>query len=143
MADLFESAVLKAPVERVWDVVRDYNAIFVWHPMIRSSRLEGIGVGSVRHITFNDGKAASERLLALADDECLLRYAFIDSPMAVTDYRAAMALFPVTATGETFLVWSGSYDDTNLARRRENEAVFREIFRSGLEGLARHCEEKR
>jgi hypothetical protein len=137
MPKIYESALIEAPVEKVWAAVRDYNAIAQWHPGIKASRLEGEGVGCVRHITFDNGGQATERLLGLSDEERSVTYAFVDSPMAVSGYKATLRFLPITATGETFAEWIGTYDDTNLARRRESAATLQEIFRSGLAGIGK------
>ncbi len=133
MPRVYESAVINAPIGDVWKVTRDYNALPRWNPAIGGSELEGgEGVGCVRHITFRDGGRAAERLLGLSDDEHSVTYEFLDSPLAVANYKATLRFTEITVSGETFAEWSGFYDDTNLARRKESAAVLRQVFRGGL-----------
>jgi len=39
MAKVYRSAVIRAPVETVWAVVRDFNALPRWHPAIATSEM--------------------------------------------------------------------------------------------------------
>src|SRR5690242_17161241 len=40
MAKVYRSAVIEAPVQAVWDYVRDFNALPKWHPAIATSEIE-------------------------------------------------------------------------------------------------------
>ena len=47
---VYESAVIPAPRQQVWQKIRDFNALPAWHPAIAKSELEGGDcVGCVRH----------------------------------------------------------------------------------------------
>jgi len=40
MPKVRKSTVLDAPVEEVWDVIRDFNGHDRWHPAVATSRIE-------------------------------------------------------------------------------------------------------
>ena len=41
MVKVYVSSVVEAPAERVWERLRDFNAMPKWHPGIADSRIEG------------------------------------------------------------------------------------------------------
>ncbi|HVL73621.1 MAG TPA: SRPBCC family protein, partial [Beijerinckiaceae bacterium] len=40
MAKAYASAIVDAPVETVWALVRDFNGLPTWHPAIARSEIE-------------------------------------------------------------------------------------------------------
>ena len=40
MARVYVSSVIPAEASRVWERIRDFNALPKWHPRIRDSRIE-------------------------------------------------------------------------------------------------------
>ena len=40
MQRVTRSAVIDAPIERVWDVLRDFNSHDRWHPAVAESAIE-------------------------------------------------------------------------------------------------------
>ena len=67
MARAYASIILNAPVEAVWPLVRDFNALPKWAPAIAKSKIEGgldaDVVGCVRSFHTHDGAHIRERLL--------------------------------------------------------------------------------
>ena len=64
------SAVIDAPIERVWAVLRDFNSHSAWHPAVGPSHIENgesrDQVGCVRNFVLKDGNHIREQLLAFA-----------------------------------------------------------------------------
>ena len=114
MAEVYTSSVIGASADRVWAVIRDFNALPKWHPAIAESRIEGgqpaDQVGCVRAFRLRDGGAIRERLLALSDYEFSCTYAILESPMGVENYVATLKLTPITDGGRTFAEWSAEFD---------------------------------
>jgi hypothetical protein len=59
MVKVYSSSVIGAPAERVWAVIRDFNGLPKWHPLIRDSRIENDApadrVGCIRNFNLKDG----------------------------------------------------------------------------------------
>ena len=59
MVAILRSAVIDAPIDTVWRVLRDFNSHEAWHPAIASSRIEAGEaadiVGAVRAFSLRDG----------------------------------------------------------------------------------------
>lgn len=114
MARVYISSVIGAPADRIWQAIRDFNALPDWVPAVRESRIEGgqpsDQVGCVRAFRLEDGGFLRERLLALSDYDYSVTYAILESPMGVENYVATLKLVPVTDGGRTFAEWTAEFD---------------------------------
>ena len=76
MPRVVRSTVLDAPVEAVWEVIRDFNGHDHWHPAVASSQIErgqpSDKVGCVRNFRLAGGENLREQLLTLSDMEMSL-----------------------------------------------------------------------
>jgi uncharacterized protein YndB with AHSA1/START domain len=141
---VYVSTVIKAPVERVWEIVRDFNGLPGWMPGIESSRIEDgkspTAVGAVRRMGLARGAGeARERLEELSDDERLVRYSLISGPLPVTGLTATIRLRPITEGNATFGEWSADLDPRPGAERSAAEMVGK-VFSAGWRGLIRKLE---
>ena len=141
MARAYASIILKAPVETVWSIIRDFNGLPNWHPAIAESRIEGgepaDKIGCVRDFTLRNGDRIREKLLGLSDFDMFCTYSILESPMGVENYVATLRLTPVTDGDKTFLEWSAEFD---CAPERETELVATigtGVFQGGFDALKR------
>ena len=139
MARVYTSSVIGAPAERVWAVIRDFDALANWHPAIAESRIEGGGpadqVGCVRAFRLRDGGLVRERLLALSDYDYSCAYSILESPMGVENYVATLKLMPITDGGRAFAEWSAQFE---CAPEREADLVTligNDVFQGGFDSL--------
>ncbi len=137
----YRSLVIDAPIDQVWSVVRQFDGLPAWHPIIASSSLdsgEEGDVGAVRRLVTADGGVVVERLLSLDDESHRLVYTIIESPFAVRRYVSTMRLAPVTETGGTFMEWFAEFD-SEAADEDELMAIFGDgVFGAGLSALREH-----
>ncbi|GAA4869217.1 SRPBCC family protein [Actinomycetospora straminea] len=143
MPETRSSTVIPADVDAVWRVVRDFDSLPAWVPAVAACRLDGDvpadQVGAVRRLALDgDGGTVVEQLVALDDRERTLTYAILESPFPVQDYRATIRVFPVTSSGECFVSWSVLFDCDPGDAERLMAFFSRDVFASGLEGLAAH-----
>lgn len=141
MAEAYASSVLAAPVARVWQRIRDFNALAAWHPAIAESRIEGGApsdqVGCVRAMRLGDGGFIREQLLALSDHDYCVMYSILESPMGVENYVATLRLWPITDGDRTFAEWSAEFE---CPPEREAELVALiggGVFQGGFDALKR------
>lgn len=118
MTKVFVSAVIDAPVEKVWAQVRDFNNMPEWHPKFSRSHIEGglpsDRIGCVRNFDIaGGGGTIRERLLELSDVEYSFRYCILTSPLAVENYVAQLTLYPVTVDNKTVGIWTAEFDVTD------------------------------
>jgi uncharacterized protein YndB with AHSA1/START domain len=140
MARAYASRIIGAPVEAVWDVVRDFNALPKWNPGVRDSEIEdGLAadvVGCVRNFHLGDGTHVRERLLSLDDSRYSFSYNFETPAFPVENYVAGMELIPVTKTNETFVQWWATFDEAPADKGKYVDIVSTAVFAAGLDALA-------
>ncbi len=142
MVKVVRSTVMDAPVEQVWDVLRDFNGHDRWHPAVAESHVErgepSDRIGCVRRFKLTDGSELRERLLTLSDLEQSFSYCLLDTPIPLFNYVAHVRLFPVTDGDRTFWEWESRFD-TPAGRERElAETVGDNIYRAGFAAIAEH-----
>lgn len=141
MARVYISSVIDAPVARVWDKVRDFNALPRWHPAIRDSRIENgeppDRVGCVRDFHLQNGDRIREKLLGLSDFDYFCTYAILDSPMPLTGYVATLRLTPVTDGDRTFAEWTAEFDCAPEAEGDLVAGIGQNVFQAGFNALKR------
>ena len=139
MIQVYASTVIDAPAPKVWSVIRDFNALPQWHPLIAESRIEGNQasdkVGCIRSFRTRDGGAIREQLLTLSDYEFECAYSILESPMGVANYIAKLKLTPVTDGDRTFAEWSAEFDCDPARERELADLVGNKVFQGGLAAL--------
>lgn len=142
MVKLIRSTVLSAPVETVWDVLRDFNGHDRWHPAVAKSKIErniaSDQVGCVRRFQLEDGSELREQLLSLSDIEQTFSYCLLDTPIPLFNYVAHVRLFPVTDGDETFWEWECRFDTRKGEEERMAELVGNGIYSAGFEAIRTH-----
>ncbi len=142
---LTRSAVIDAPLDGVWAVLRDFNSLAQWHPAVADNRIEnsldGDVVGCVRRLRLEDGAELREQLLLHSDRDHTLSYSILDASLPLFDAVTTLALKPVTDGGRTFWHWRTQCrvpDD----RGAELEALLgRRMAEEGFSGLRRFLAE--
>ena len=141
MARAYASTILKSPVETVWSLVRDFNALPKWAPAIARSKIEdGLDadvVGCVRSFYTRGGDHIRERLLTLDDANYTFTYNFEKPAFPVKNYIATLRLYPVTQTDQTFAEWEASFDEAPGDEGKYEKIVSREVFASNWANLAK------
>ena len=139
MVKVYVSSVIEAPIADVWALVRDFNALPAWHPVIADSRIEGDRAGSevgcVRAFHTKDGGFIRERLLSLSDRDRAFAYSILESPMGVERYVAAVELTPVTDGNGTFAQWRAEFDCAPGRERELTDFIGQEVFQAGFDAL--------
>ena len=117
MARAYRTAVIHAPIEKVWATIRDFNALPSWHPAIARSEIEGgrasDSVGCVRSFYVQDGGHLREQLLSVSDTGHSFAYSILVSPMPVANYVASFRLTRITVGNQTLAEWFADFDITS------------------------------
>ena len=141
MARVYISSVIEAPVAKVWEKVRDFNALPRWHPAIRDSRIENgepsDRVGCVRDFHLQNGDRIRERLLGLSDYDYFCTYSILESPMPLENYVATLRLTPVTDGDRTFAEWTAEFDCAEEAAEDLVSGIGQNVFQAGFNALKR------
>ena len=140
MAKAYASAIVDAPVEAVWAMVRDFGALPSWVPGLLDCAIEdgrdADSVGCVRALKLGDGTPVRERLLEL--DDCRFRFAYnFETPaFPVENYHATFELVPVADGDRTFAQWGATFDEAPADRGKYQAIISEQVFAAGLRSLA-------
>ncbi len=141
MPNTYQSIVINAPVDRVWEVVRHFHDLS-WAPdVIQECKSigdkQGDQIGARRQLN----SAFLETLVELSDKDHRLGYRIDDGPSPVSkgevqDYYGLVQLRPVTNSNGTFIEWSSSWE----AKSDEAVDFCRKIYVSLLKALQQTLE---
>jgi NADPH:quinone reductase-like Zn-dependent oxidoreductase len=139
MIRVTRSAVIDAPIDRVWAVLRDFNSHTAWHPVVAQSSIErgetSDQVGCVRNFTLRDGHHIREQLLTLSDRDHVSTYCILDATLPMRRYVATMQLKRITDGERTFWHWESTFDAPRGREREFADLVGRNVYEGGFEGL--------
>lgn len=146
MAKVVRSTVLNSPVDRVWEVLRDFNGHDRWHPAVASSQIErgedSDRVGCVRRFKLGDGSELREQLLTLSDLEQSYSYCLLDTPIPLLNYVSHVRLFPVTDGDGTFWQWESRFDAPAGQEEELTNMVGSDIYEAGFQAIRTHLGEE-
>jgi len=136
---VYVSAVIDAPIERVWGVIRDYNGMPSYHPGIKHSLIEGgrpsDQVGCVRRLTLTEG-FVREVLLCMDDRNYAFTYEIIEGTLPVRDYVAGVRLHRVTLGNRTFAEWWADFQVVGAERDAVVKQIGNNVFAAGFTAVA-------
>lgn len=141
MPTIHVSSVIDAPIEDVWERIRDFNGLPSWHPRMVESQIEdgraATEIGCVRNFKVASGATVRERLLAFSDDDRLTTYSIIGHPAPISNHTATLSLQRVTDGNRTFAVWSASFDAPADQADAIAKGMAENVFQGGFDALKR------
>jgi NADPH:quinone reductase-like Zn-dependent oxidoreductase len=147
MIKVTRSAIIDAPIERVWAVLRDFNSHAAWHPIVGESAIENgesaDQVGCVRNFTLKDGNHIREQLLALSDEDHVSTYCILDATLPIRRYVATVQLKRITDGDRTFWHWQSTFDAPPGREREFADLVGQGVYEGGFEGLRSYLRQSR
>lgn len=142
MVKVLKSTIVDAPVEAVWEILRDFNGHDSWHPAVRDSAIErnlaSDKIGCVRRFHLQDGSELREQLLTLSDLETTFSYCLLDTPVPLFNYVAHVRLMPVTDGDRTFWEWESRFDTRESERDAMATLVGEGIYEAGFAAIKDH-----
>jgi hypothetical protein len=142
MIKVFVSSVIDASADQVWAVVRDFNDLPSWHPLVDRSSIEGgrpsDAVGCIRSCHLRDGRRIREQLLSLSDYDLSCSYAIIESGLDLENFVAELKLTPVTDGNRTFGQWSAEIETATDKEQEIASFISRDFFQAGFDGLKKN-----
>ena len=136
---VYISHVIDAPIEKVWEVMRDYNDMPSYHPGIKKSVIENDlpsdQVGCVRRLTLGEGYVR-EVLLCLDDRNYVFTYEIIEGTLPVRGYVAGVRLHRITDGNRTFGEWWADFEVVGVNRDTMIAQIGNNVFAAGFKGVA-------
>ncbi len=133
------STIVEAPINKVWEILRDFNGHEKWHPSVEKSNIDnGKGysqIGSIRNFKLIGGERIREQLLSMSDTDFSLRYTIIESDISLFNYVAQIQLKPVTDADWTFWLWNSEFE-TPMGKENElSNLVANGIYELGFQSF--------
>lgn len=142
MIRVTRSAVIDAPIARVWEVLRDFNSHSAWHPAVGESSIErnepADQVGCVRNFFLKDGNHIREQLLTLSDRDHRSTYCIVEATVPLQRYVATVTLKPVTDGQRTFWHWESTFATPPGREAELRDMVAQGVYETGFDALRRH-----
>jgi NADPH:quinone reductase len=138
MNKVTRTAIIDAPIERVWALIRDFNGHDHWHPAVAYSEIENAEppdqIGCIRNFSMQDGGKIREQLLSLSDKDHSFTYCILDASLPLMRYVATCTLKPVTDGNQTYWWWQSTFD-TPKGQEKELAAVVGDgVYQGGFDG---------
>lgn len=120
MGQTYQSTVIGAPVEKVWDAVRNFHDLG-WAPgVVRSLEAGGSAKGDQIGAQRVINGVFHETLVEFDEAGRTFAYSIDDGPPPVSNadvsnYRGRVTVRPVTEGGGTFVEWSSSWQKNDSA----------------------------
>lgn len=146
-----KSITINAPADKVWNAVKDFDALNTWHPALEKDQIvEGTNntVGAVRLLTLKGGGTIKERLLRFNPAKRSFSYEIIEGVIPVSGYKSRLV---VSAAGDNVstVTWSGRFKRKNTgANPADNENdkaavdTISGVYQGGLDNLKKMLEGK-
>ena len=133
---VLRSAVIEAPIERVWAVLRDFGGWRRWHPSVAESRMENDFDGDVV------GVEMREQLLHHSDRDHSLTHSILDSPLPLFESVATIRLKPVTDGDRTLWLWRWTFRTPDDRAGRYEMRIARDVCEASFTGIRTFLAEK-
>lgn len=137
MPHCYQSIIVNAPIDKVWDTVKNFHDVSWAAGVIEKCEaigaIPGTEIGAKRVLN----GAFHETLLECNDAERRVRYSIDDGPAPVSaaevsNYISSLHLLPVTLHDATFVEWGSSWESSS-----EDAAEFcHQIYVALLKALA-------
>jgi uncharacterized membrane protein len=142
---VYISAVIDAPIEAVWGIMRDFNGMPAYHPGIKHSLIEdgrpSDQIGCVRRLTLGEG-FVREVLLCMDDRNCVFTYEIIEGTLPVHGYIAGVRLHRVTQGNRTFAEWWADFEVVGAERDAVIAQIGKDVFAAGFSAVAAKLSQK-
>lgn len=137
LVEVESSGVIDVPLEKVWNLVSDFNNVGLWHPDVTESRLEsgsGREAGAERTVRLRNGMVIRERLLAISAEGHFYKYSVIESPLPIRDHESTVRFVPIDKS-RTQVTWTAKFQVMEGDGKALGEAVRAGVLQTGIDGL--------
>ncbi len=146
-----KSVTIDAPADKVWNAVKDFNALNTWHPAVDKDEIvagRNNRAGAERLLTLKGGGTIRERLLRFNPANRAFAYEIVEGVLPVSDYRSRLV---VRAAGDdkSTVTWSGRFKRKNVGANpgdNENDKTAVDtvsgVYQGGLDNLKKMLEGK-
>lgn len=136
------SAVIDAPIDDVWKIVRDFGEFEQWHPAADDCVIEGghsgLEIGAIRNLTIGS-ETFREQLVEASQLNHYHRYTILDAPVPIENAVGKLQFRSVTTEDRTYGEWKETFDAPESAEDELVEEITA-LFGNGLTHLRKLVE---
>jgi mxaD protein len=146
-----KTITINAPADKVWNAVKDFNALNTWHPAVEKDEIvEGTNnaVGAVRLLSLKGGGTIKEKLLRFSPAKRSFAYKIVEGVIPVSDYTSRLVVSPAGENAST-VTWSGRFKRKNTGANpadNENDKTAVDtvsgVYQGGLDNLKKMLDAK-
>lgn len=144
-----QSITINATPAKVWDAVKNFDALNSWHPAVAKDEIvsgKNNVVGAERLLTLGDGGTINEKLLEYSDADRSFKYSILKGALPVSDYTSTFVV-KESGKGQSTVTWSGAFKRKNTgdmpAANENDEAAtttMNAVYKGGLDNLKKKLE---
>ncbi len=130
-----ETVDVKAPPDKVWGTVKDFDKWQDWHPAVASTDIAKGGNnrrGTVRVLKLNGGGEIKETLTGWNHRAKRQSYVINESPLPVHHYTSTMAV--TRHKGGSRVTWSSTFHAKGASDDDAKKAI-KGVYRAGFDNL--------
>jgi hypothetical protein len=125
---------MDVPANRAWDAIRQFGRLDVWFPSMAECKIEGEGVGAIRHLTLDGGLGnITDRLVAIDEAGHRLTYERSESPFPVSSYVGNVEVFG-SFDSLAVVVWTVDFESEPEVGEPV-AALLKDAIGAGLDGM--------
>lgn len=140
--DIILNDIINISVNKIWPIISDFNGLPAWHPAIIDSFIEpgkfNGEIGCVRNFNLkNNGGNIREELMLLDNNEFLVKYKILNSPMFLSNYLATLKLQQIDSKS-TKIMWQCNFDCHLKYKSALQNIISNNVFQAGFNALKNH-----
>lgn len=144
-----ETVTIDASAEKVWSLIKDFDALAKWHPAVEKSPADkGNNEGSVRQLSLKGGGALTETLESFSNEAKKYSYRAKDGgALPVSNYTSTIQV--KDEGGKAKVEWRGAfyrkYTNNDPPKGQDDDAAVEAVtgvYKSGLAQLKKIAEQK-
>jgi len=137
MTDVTAKVTINAAADEVWKTLSSFRDVEKYIPLVKSSTVEGSGVGSKRTCIIpnesgGEGKI-EEELKSLDNDAKTFSYSITSSPMPLVNYLSTVKVKDI-GNGRCEVEWSSTFEPKGMAEE-EVAKMIKDIYLTAMDGL--------
>lgn len=133
-----ESAIIDTSPAKVWEIIRSFEGVERYIPMVIKSETNGNKAGCERRCAVQIGENQTanlvERLDLLDDNTRTLRYSIIDAPQPFLGLKSEVTV--TNYEGKSKVIWSGKLENSD----NQASMMLSGIYKMALDGLRKLTE---
>lgn len=134
-----ESAIINASPAKIWEIIRSFDGVERYIPMVLTSEINGNHAGCERrcNIQLGPNQTANlvERLDSIDDNTRTLKYSIIDAPPPFPGLEGEVKVS--NHEGKSKVDWSGNLPNSD----KETSMMLSGIYKMALDGLKKLTED--